>query len=229
MILDGVRYTVPPGSFLVFPPNAYHSGDGVTENTATVNIIAFDSPSPAMASLGGRAVDLKVAERAALLELFAFAFSFIERCEDGVRVKPGVTPVELQLLKNRLESFLLAHYGEGTAQAPSGRRLYKKEQLSRLTRYMKEHLAEKMTLDGLAAAISLSRTALKELCREFCGCGPIDYLISLRVSAAKDLIRTSAMNFTEIAETVGFESLHYFSRVFKARTGLSPSQYAKGI
>ena len=46
--------------------------------------------------------------------------------------------------------------------------------------------------------------------------------------AAKELIRTSAMNFTEIAEAVGFESLHYFSRVFKARTGLSPSQYAKG-
>ena len=228
VILDGVRYTVPPGSFLVFPPNAYHSGDGITENTATVSIISFDSSSPAMASLGGRTVALTAEARAALSEVFSLAFSLIERCADGVRIRQDATPPSLQLLKNRLECFLLSHYSEGAEKTASGPRLYKKEQISRLTSYLKAHLAEKMTLDGLAAALLISRTALKELCREFFGCGPIDYLISLRVAAAKELIRTSAMNFTEIAEAVGFESLHYFSRVFKARTGLSPSQYAKG-
>ena len=134
----------------------------------------------------------------------------------------------LQMLRGQLELFLLELYTEGENPAePSNRRQYKKECFSRLSDYMKAHLAERLTLAGLAAACSMSESSIKSLCREFCDCGPTDYLISLRVTAAKMLIRESTLNFTEIAERTGFGTLHYFSRVFKERTGMTPTDYAK--
>ena len=39
----------------------------------------------------------------------------------------------------------------------------------------------------------------------------------------------SNMNFTEIAEVLGFGSIHHFSKFFKAKTGLTPSAYARSI
>ena len=87
-------------------------------------------------------------------------------------------------------------------------------------------MAEGITCASLAAACSMSESVVKSLCRKFCGCGPIDYLISLRIAAAKRLIRQSGMSFTEIAAATGFGTLHYFSRVFKAHVGMTPSDYA---
>ena len=46
---------------------------------------------------------------------------------------------------------------------------------------------------------------------------------------AKLLIRENSLNFTEIANTLGYSSIHYFSRQFKTFTGMSPSEYALSI
>ena len=72
----------------------------------------------------------------------------------------------------------------------------------------------------------MSVSKLKLLFREKAGTGPIDYWIRLRIERAQELIRQGTMNYTEIAESLGFASLHYFSRQFKRVTGTSPSQYA---
>jgi AraC-like DNA-binding protein len=57
--------------------------------------------------------------------------------------------------------------------------------------------------------------------------GAISFFNELKLDEAKRLIREGRLNFTEIADALGFTSLHYFSRLFKKKTGLSPSEYAK--
>ena len=51
----------------------------------------------------------------------------------------------------------------------------------------------------------------------------------MKVEAAKELIRTEQMNFTQISEKLGYTSIHYFSRQFKKVTGMTPSEYASSI
>ena len=46
---------------------------------------------------------------------------------------------------------------------------------------------------------------------------------------AKQMIRENHYNFTQIADTLGFSSIHYFSRQFKRITGMTPSEYASSI
>ena len=58
---------------------------------------------------------------------------------------------------------------------------------------------------------------------------PISYFISLKLDEAKNMITDTDLNFTEISESLGFATVHYFSRLFKNKTGLTPSQYAKSV
>ena len=229
VILDGERFTVPPGSVIFFAPNAFHSGDGVTRSTATVDILSFTAESPAMRYFDNRVFALDESQRAAFFSTFEIARQALEQIpHEGLRIRDGVRPTALQELKSRFELFLLALYDDTvTVTVQSNRAQYRKERFRQISDYMKANLDRPITLPEIAADCSVSVTGLKELCRTFCGCGPIDYLISLRILAAKELIRGSTMNFSEIAERTGFSSLHYFSRTFKARTGMSPSEYAR--
>ena len=73
----------------------------------------------------------------------------------------------------------------------------------------------------------MSVSKLKLLFREKYGGGPINYFIELKIEKAKQLIDEGNLNLTEIAESLGFNSLHYFSRLFKKMTGISPSKYSQ--
>ena len=50
-----------------------------------------------------------------------------------------------------------------------------------------------------------------------------------KIDAAKEMIRTGHLNFTQISERLGYTSIHYFSRQFKKLTGMTPSEYASSI
>ena len=54
-------------------------------------------------------------------------------------------------------------------------------------------------------------------------------LTELRIKEARRMIRSGKHSFSQIAETVGFESIHYFSTVVKKQPGLTPTEYARSI
>jgi len=229
VILDGERIVVPPSSCIVFAPNAFHSDDGIVKATATVRIVSFESASPEMHYFDNRILTPSTTDLAGLIDFFT-------ECEQlcvhppqqgGLCARDGVCAHQLQKIKSKLELFLLSQYQANDIKPLSHRKQYRKACFAEISSYLKAHLQESITCASLAAACGLSESVLKSLCREFCGCGPIDYLISLRLNAAKRLIRQSSMSFTEIATATGFGSLHYFSRTFKAHTGKTPTAYAK--
>lgn len=56
---------------------------------------------------------------------------------------------------------------------------------------------------------------------------PMQYIVSLRMAAAKGYLENSNMNITEIANAVGYDNALYFSRLFRKHTGYSPSEYKR--
>lgn len=66
---------------------------------------------------------------------------------------------------------------------------------------------------------------LIKLFKQQVGITPKDYLINIRLNKAKELLITSEYTINEIAEIVGYEDALYFSRLFKKRIGMSPTQY----
>ncbi len=95
--------------------------------------------------------------------------------------------------------------------------------------YIGAHYSEKITLSLLAEKLHISTSLLKKGFREQTGTTVIAYLTALRIGEAKRLVRAGKLNFTQIAECVGFDSIYYFSSLFKKHTGMSLTEYAKSL
>ena len=81
------------------------------------------------------------------------------------------------------------------------------------------------TLADMAKLSGYSESRFSALYREIYGTSPISDLISKRIDEAKLLIRYGNLSLYEIAESVGFNSIYYFSKYFKKKTGFTPSEY----
>ena len=87
------------------------------------------------------------------------------------------------------------------------------------------HPEEKTSLSDIAAGAGYSVSRFCVLYRTFFGLPPIEELIRVRLDRAAALLRYGGISVTAAAERCGFSSLHYFSRRFKERYGVPPSQY----
>lgn len=93
--------------------------------------------------------------------------------------------------------------------------------------YIEKHLAEPITLDDLSAQIHFNKSYMIERFKEIWGVPPMKYVNLLRVERAKELLTTTTLSVTDIAETAGFQSVHYFSRFFKEKEHMTPQEYRK--
>ncbi|MEU9481332.1 helix-turn-helix transcriptional regulator [Streptomyces sp. NPDC048191] len=82
-----------------------------------------------------------------------------------------------------------------------------------------------LDLDAVAACAGYSRYHFLRAFKDAYGETPGQYLTHRRIERAEEMLRSANLTVTEICTLVGFSSLGTFSARFKARTGLTPSQY----
>lgn len=99
----------------------------------------------------------------------------------------------------------------------------------RLTDYLENHLHTQLTIEQICKDNLLGRSHLQKIFKDQTGQGVMEHFFDLKIKAAKVMIRRKNMNFTQIAESLGYSSIHYFSRQFKKTTGMTPSEYASSI
>ncbi len=81
----------------------------------------------------------------------------------------------------------------------------------------------------LAAQLNLSPRYLSDLLKQETGKTAIEHIHIFLISEAKNMLKGSDKNVTEIAYALGFENSPYFSRLFKREVGMSPQQYKKHL
>ncbi len=91
--------------------------------------------------------------------------------------------------------------------------------------YLTGHYAEHITLDTLAEKFSISKYHFQKLFKHYLGLSPNEYLMQLRFSHAKELLRATDNSVAEIACDVGIQNVSYFINVFRKMEGSTPAQY----
>lgn len=91
--------------------------------------------------------------------------------------------------------------------------------------YIREHYAEKITIDQLADSARLSSSHFFAVFKNALGVSPIAYLRNYRLTMAADLILNSDMTITEIADVVGINDPIYFNKIFRKAYQMSPTRY----
>lgn len=237
---DENTYQLKKGEIIFHKPNQFHtvSTNGVIAPNLVV--ISFVCNSPAMKFFEDRICQLGERERNLLAVVIAEAsHAFItpldnpytRRLEKNPEQPPGCE----QLIQLSLEQFLISLYRKASAE--TGKEILTKsvklkqdeETFSLILNYMNAHIGESLTIEQICHDNLLGRSQLQRLFRSKCDCGIIDYFSNLKITRAKEMIREKNMNFTQIADALGYTSIHYFSRQFKKITGMSPSEYALSI
>lgn len=98
-----------------------------------------------------------------------------------------------------------------------------------VTYFLENHYTEDISLDQLARDNYVSTTYLSKTFKEATKMSPINYLIQMRLTNARELLKDESSEITvkQVAATVGYSDAYHFSKLFKKYYGLSPSQISK--
>lgn len=101
------------------------------------------------------------------------------------------------------------------------------ERIRRIMEYIREHYAEKITLEDLAEQIHLCRSESCRLFKRYMKESMFDYLLDYRIERSLEFLRRSDLDVTQIAGQAGFASPGYYSKIFKRKMGCTPLEYRK--
>ncbi len=93
--------------------------------------------------------------------------------------------------------------------------------------FVKRHYAEDLNLQRLAQAVGKSDRYIRRRFEEFLGTSPTRYLLRYRIRKSKELIRQSDYPLKEVAELVGFKTIHHFARTFHDICGETPGAWRR--
>jgi two-component system response regulator YesN len=95
----------------------------------------------------------------------------------------------------------------------------------RAKEYIKTNYNKAITLEDVAREINVSPQYLSKLFKEETGENFIDYLTSIRIRIAKNLLEGDDLSIKEICYSIGYSDPNYFSRIFKKIAGVTPTEY----
>lgn len=96
--------------------------------------------------------------------------------------------------------------------------------------FILKHYTENITVAELSRKFHFNGNYLTRMFKKYTDESPMNYLIKTRLNRAIELMKTRMdLDIREISILVGYEDSHYFSRIFKNKLGISPSEYRKVI
>ncbi|MEN9610244.1 MAG: hypothetical protein RLZZ628_1058 [Bacteroidota bacterium] len=98
----------------------------------------------------------------------------------------------------------------------------------RAVRYkIHQQWAENLEMEKLAQEQNMSYALFRKIFKEMLGVSPGQYHLNLKIEKTAQMLRETNYSIAKIAESAGFESEFYFSRLFKQKMGLPPSEYRR--
>ena len=103
----------------------------------------------------------------------------------------------------------------------------KRLELENIKNYLDEHYTEHISLEDLSNQFFINKFYLTKIFKDSYGITINNYLISKRITKAKQYLRFTDMTVDEIAQAIGISDVNYFCRMFKKVEGMSPTTYKK--
>lgn len=95
--------------------------------------------------------------------------------------------------------------------------------------YVAAHIREKLSVPMVAGQVGVSASYLTVLFHKNLQISPGEYIRRIKLQESKQMIRENNLNFTQIASALQYSTVHHFSRQFKEKFGITPTEYAKSV
>lgn len=101
------------------------------------------------------------------------------------------------------------------------------ELIHRAQQHMLERCGEEIDFESLASSLGITYRSFRYLFAKETGTSPLQYYLSVKLSRARNLLKSSDIPIEEIAHTLGFKTNWYFAHFFTKATGISPRDYRR--
>ncbi len=104
-----------------------------------------------------------------------------------------------------------------------------KRHVSRAMEFIHHNYYKSVKISDIADNLYIDRQYLCNIFRKYAGISPKEYLMQYRINRSQELLKNPALSISEISRSVGYDDMFQFSRIFKKRCGISPTDYRKSI
>lgn len=241
VVAENTGYMVHQGEIIFHKPMEFHTLASNNKDPHNVIVITFGAVGEFMSFFENQILAVNISQKkilSALLTEIKYTFgdaSDILTHKNRLKEK-SAEPGAQQMVVNYLEQFLISLMRSNLKNEDRQERksLRAKKNVENATaeavaQYLAEQLYRKLTLKDVAKQFHMGKSYLSEIFKTAMGKSIMSYYLDLKIAESKKLIRKDELNFTQIAEKLCYTSVHNFSRIFKSKTGLSPSGYQKSV
>lgn len=241
---DREKLQLRQGQIIFHKPNEFHALAADNVIAPNLVVMSFESVAPCMAFFENKILTVSDQERSLLAQIIMETRDTFDGPMDDPYMEQLIRKADIpfgaeQMIKIHLEQLLIrlirSNLGmpirpkstRGEADKLTGHD--KDSVFGDILSYLEKNITQQLTVDKISRDNLISVSKLKKLFHTYLGTGVMDYFNQMKIDAAKQLIRNQQMNFTQIADFLGYTSVHYFSRNFKSTTNMTPSEYRASI
>lgn len=238
-VTDGIGRTLLQGQAIFHRPMELHAHVSNKVVANSMLVVSFTCNSPAMEFFDKKIFTLGKTPKTLLTLFINEAKNALGRIPNEYADKDPLdfssAPFgSLQLLECYFTEFLLTlmrsdvDAASKAVRSEDSRTLAHSSIVELMSDYLEDHVSGNVTLSDLCSTFYIGKTMVCALFSEHVGMGPMEYYSSLKISRAKKML-LEGVSVSRISDTLGYSSIHIFSRAFKKAVGVSPTEYKRKI
>ncbi len=236
---DKNNYVVKRGEIIFHKPNEFHTISSNKKTPSNVFVISFTTVSKSMIYFKNKKMMLPEHLRPYIKtlmregkETFDLPFNNPELRE--LEFKANSPFGGQQIIRTTLEQLLILLVRTQEQRSKNPHIFPDKESMdnhlvSAILDLLSNNVYGEITVDEICRKLNYSKTYISKIFNKNCRCTIIEYYTDLKIKEAKKLIRENTYTFTEISNMLCFNNPHYFSRVFKKKTNMTPREYLNSV
>lgn len=219
-VADGQDLLLKQGDMVIYGPNQWHMQYADVDVAPRYVTLTFDLRDEAIQPLVNRK--------------FTASRQVVALLRQMLREHEQLDQFSNDMIIAQLNMVLLELMRE--AAAPSNAKLQtsnaihsENEIIRKAQQYISSHIREKLSVPLVARQVDVSPSYLTALFHKNLQISPGEYIRRIKLQESKQMIRENDLNFTEIAAALQYSTVHHFSRQFKEKFGITPTEYAKSV
>ena len=237
VISDRDEYTLSAGEGFLHRPGEFHNLVSEGDYACAI-IVSFDCSCRELDILCRKKLRLYGEARTVMNYFFKAGRAVFEVPLDifdqqKVRLQQDIPFGEQQLTVRYLEAMfiLLIQSEQGVSQSSRARRSAGEldSSVDKVVEILQKYLYSRVSMETVCRETGYSVSYLSRIFKKTMNMGVMDYYNHLKIQEAKRMISEGGYTFAQIAEKLDYSSVHYFSRVFKQMTNMTPGGYRSSV
>ena len=225
--------TLKAGQMYIHMPNEFHKIRCDGTRAANSVILSFDCSCAELMNAAGMVINCTAEEKRLMGRIISEAndafstdlgLSYTRELEKSKDGEFGCEQLIQLYMEQLLISVIRGHKRKEPAKGEENNKL-----LLQICEFLQDNVTKRLQFDDVRREFNLSASVIKRLFQNGMGCGVMEHFTRLKIDTAKQMIRENELNFTEIAETLGFNTPQYFTTVFRRISGMTPSEYESSV